>query len=266
MVRLGGQIACVPFAADAELVGETATFSSSGSDLVLATRLLQAALTRVLATGWNFPLRKLAPPTFVSRLPGRDLLEKALADRGEIRGLHVYPEYLLDVRRSGPVEYPGIIVGIKTRYEIEIPVSVLVQHDVPVAGRYVLTTSDSVPESPFQDPVARRRLRGIIEAVAGDELRLGTEEGAMTVKASEAWLEAHRDNFLDVLQAIAGTSYTRIIAALEAEAFKVTGAEGRMARTEEIADGLIRHSPLMIARGVHAESARQREAKAPLAG
>ena len=253
VARLGDQIVCVPFAADAELVGEPATFGTGGADLVLAARLLRAALTRALTRGWNFPLRKFAPPTFVSRLPGRDLLEKALAGQGGIDGLHVYPEYRLDVRRSGPVEYPGIIVGLKTRYEIESPVSDLVRRGVPVVGRYVLATSESVPEAPFQDPVARRRLCGIIEAVVGDELRLGTIGRTVGVQASEAWLEARRDNFLDVLQVLAGTSCTRIVAALETEAFKVTGAEGRMARTEEIADGLIRLGPLTIARGVQAD-------------
>ena len=252
VARVGDQIACVPFAADARLVGEPATFGTSGADLALAARLLQAALTRALTRGWKFPLRKFAPPTFVSRLPGRDLMEKALAGQHGIDGLHVYPEYRLDVRRSGPADQPGIIVGLKTRYEIETPVSELVRRGVPVAGRYVLTTSDAIPELPYQDPVARRRLCGVIEAIAGDELRLGTADGTAEVKATDAWLEARRDNFLDVLQVLSGTSYTAIASALEAEAFKVTGAEGRIARTEEIADGLIRLGPLTIACGVQA--------------
>jgi hypothetical protein len=250
VTRVSDQIVCVPFVADAERVGRPATFGTDAADLFLAARLLQAALTRTLTSRWLFPLRKFAPPTFVSRLPGRDLMEKALAGQHGIDGLHVYPEYRLDARCSGPTGHPGIIVGLKTRYEIEPPVSEFVRLGVPVVGRYVLATSDAAPEMPFQDPVARRRLSGIIEAVAGDELKLATAAGTVKVMASEAWLEARRDNFLDVLEAIAGNSHTRIACALDAEVFKVTGAEGRMKRTEEIADGLIKIGPLTIATDV----------------
>jgi len=253
VTRLGNQVLCVPFVEDAELVGEWARFGTGGTDLRLAAQLMQAAVTRALTTRWTFRLRKFAPPTFVSRLPGRDLMEKALAGQRGIAGLHVYPEYRLDVRCSGPGGQPGIIVGLKTRYEIAPPVSELARLGVPVVGRYVLTTSDVLRELPFQDPVARRRLCGVVEAVSGEELRVVTATGPMVVKASEAWLEARRDNFLDVLEVVAGTSYARIVNALAAEAFMLIGAEGRMARTEEIADGLIKLCPLTIANGVQAQ-------------
>jgi len=137
-------------------------------------------------------------------------MEKVLAGQRGIAGLHVYPEYRLDVRCSGPGGQPGIIVGLKTRYEIEPPVSELARFGVPVVGRYVLTTSGAHRELPFQDPVARRKLCGVVEGVSGDELRVVTATGAMVVKASEAWLEARRDNFLDVLEVVAGSSYARI--------------------------------------------------------
>jgi hypothetical protein len=183
-------------------------------------------------------------------------MEKALAGQRGITGLHVYPEYRLNVRRSGPTGQPGIIVGLKTRYEIAPSVSELVQLGVPMAGRYVLTRSDTTRELPFQDPVARRKLCGVIEAVVGDELRLVTATGTMAVKASEAWLEARRDNFLNVLEVVAGSSYTTIVNTLDREAFLLTGAEGRIARTEEIADGLIKLCPLKIANGAEAQIGR----------
>jgi hypothetical protein len=114
VIRLRSQIVCVPVAPDAETVGESTTFDTRGPNLALTAYLLQAALTRVLTEGWNFSLRKFDPLTFVSRLPNRDLMQKALKDRPAIEGLHVYPEYELDVRRSGPMGYPGIIVGLRS--------------------------------------------------------------------------------------------------------------------------------------------------------
>jgi len=227
VVRLRGRVVCVPFAADSEVVGEPAKFGTSGPDLALAAYLLQAKLTRVLTEGWKFSLRKVDPLTFVSRLPGRDLMEQALKGRHAVDGLHVYPEYLLDVRRSGPMGHSGIIVGLKTRYEIALPVSELVQLGVQVVGQYVLTAPDTVPERLFQDPVARRRLAGVIEAVAGDRLGLGTPDGRVEVAASQAWLELRRDNFLAVVETVAGTSAKMITDALEYQMFKLIGAEGR---------------------------------------
>lgn len=252
VIRLRDQVVCVPFVSDSELVGDPVTFGVGGPDLPLATYLLQAALMRVLTKRWKYSLRMFDPLTFVSRLPGRDLMEKALKGQRVIDGLHVYPEYRLDVRRSGPSGQPGIIVGLKTRYEVELPVSELVRHGLPVVGRYVLTTSDTTPERPFQDPAARRKLAGVVEAVADDHLALGTVTGTVEVAASDAWIEPRRDNFLAVVAAVAGAAYPRIADALDNEVFELIGAEGRLARTQEIADGLIKLGPLTIANGVQA--------------
>lgn len=228
VIRLRNQIVCVPAMQDAEIVGESATFDTGGPNLALTAYLLQAALTRVLTEGWHFSLRKFDPLTFVSRLPNRDLMQKALKGRPAIDGLHVYPEYELDVRRSGPMGYPGIVVGLKTRYEISMPVSELIELGVHVVGQYVLTESDSVLERPFQDPIARRRLAGVVESVGKDRVVLGTADGRVEVPASLAWLESRRDNFLAVVEAVTGTSATSITDALEYQVFTVTGAEGRI--------------------------------------
>lgn len=179
-------------------------------------------------------------------------MEKALKGQRVIGGLHLYPEYQLDVRCSGPSGQPGIIVGLKTRYEIELRVSELVRHGLSVVGRYVLTTSATTPERLFQDPAARRKLAGVVEAVADDRLILGTAAGTVEVAASDAWIEPRRDNFLAVVAAVAGAAYPRIADALDKEVFELTGAEGRLARTQEIADGLIKLGPLTIANGVQA--------------
>lgn len=252
VIRLRDQVVCVPVAPDAETVGEATRFDTRGPNLALTAYLLQAELTRVLTDRWRFSLRKFDPITFVSRRPNRDLMQKALKDRPIIEGLHVYPEYELDVRRSGPMGYPGIIVGLKTRYEISLPVSELIELGVRVVGQYVLTESDAVPERPFQDPIARRRLAGVVEAVAEDRLVLGTSNRRVEVPATQAWLESRRDSFLAVVEAATGASATSITDALEYQMFTLTGAEGRMARTQEIADGLIKLGPLTIANGIQA--------------
>jgi len=101
---------------------------------------VQASLVRTLASWMHFEMRRAGPPTFVSRAPGRDLIAQAAPGyEGELAGLHVWPQYRLDVRMIGPSGCPGIIVGIKTRYEIDIPVSDLLRRGVRVEGRYMLT-------------------------------------------------------------------------------------------------------------------------------
>jgi hypothetical protein len=50
-------------------------------------------------------------------------------------GLHVYPEYSLEVRRNGPLDQPGILVGLKSRSEIDWTVRDLLARRVDVVGR-----------------------------------------------------------------------------------------------------------------------------------
>ncbi len=98
-MRTGDEIACVPFVAEAPDVGRQATLDVQ-ENLKLAMRLAQASLIRTLI-GWNYKLRRFAPPTFVSRAPGRDLLALAAqGHEGELAGLHVYPQYCLDARKQ----------------------------------------------------------------------------------------------------------------------------------------------------------------------
>ena len=127
VVRAGGQIACVPLTAEAPAVGRQEVLDTR-KNLRLATRLVQASLVRTLAAWKHFEMRRAEPPTFMSRAPGGDLLAQAAQGyESELAGLHVWPQYRLDVRMSGPPGCPGIIVGIKTRYEIDIPVSDLLR-------------------------------------------------------------------------------------------------------------------------------------------
>jgi hypothetical protein len=59
VVRIGDEIACVPFAAEAPDVSRQATLDVQ-ENLKLAMRLAQASLIRTLI-GWNYKLRRFAP-------------------------------------------------------------------------------------------------------------------------------------------------------------------------------------------------------------
>ncbi|MEV6907225.1 hypothetical protein [Amycolatopsis sp. NPDC051071] len=122
VVRDRHDVVCVPLAQGAEQIGERRVIASTAGDVLLQPRLLEECLRRILTVEWKYLLRREYPVRFVSRLAGKDLVEQALG-RG-IDRLHVYPEYSLDVRRAGPREYPGVVIGRKARYEIDLPVDV----------------------------------------------------------------------------------------------------------------------------------------------
>lgn len=246
-------IGCVPFVAGAEAIGEPTEFGVDGKDLYLACHVLQAALARTL-TSWRFLLsrRPPGPVEFISRHASRDHVPRAAGGSAELDGLHVYPEYKLDVRRNGPRGLPGVIVGLKGRYEIDWTVGQLIERGVHVVGKYVVTSSEHGPDSPYDDPVRQRRLCGRIEDAKGSRLRLQTREGIADVAAEEVWLETSKDNFEEVLAVAAGPSYRDVSEKLAQELFTLTGAEGRMEHTQKFADWLIGLGRLAIADGVDA--------------
>lgn len=247
--RVGDQIACVPLAAEAPDVGKQEVLDTR-KNLELATRLVQASLVRTLAAWKHYELRRAAPPTFVSRGPGRDLLAQAAQSfECELAGLHVYPQYRLDVRMTGPSGCPGIIVGMKTRYEIDVPVGDLLRRGVHVEGRYVLTGAAS--QEGDRGVVAGRRAVGAVEAVDGDWLILRDAPDVQQVRAAEAWLEGRRDVVDDVVRALVGPAHAKIMESLDEAAFGLAGAEGRLGRIREIAAWLARRR-LVLASGLEA--------------
>jgi hypothetical protein len=164
-----------------------------------------------------------------------DLFQDTVQALGtELDGVHVYPQYSLRARATGPTGGPGIILGIKTRYEISLPVSELIRRGVHVPGRYILVEPDEL--DPRLDPVAARRLAGVIEAIAEGQLLLQDAPRSREVPADAAWLEGRRDVVHDVVHALAGTAAEGILNRLDKAAFGVTSAEGRLAKTCELAD------------------------------
>lgn len=249
VARAGGQIACVPLTAEAPAVGRQEVLDTR-KNLRLATRLVQASLVRTLAAWKHFEMRRAEPPTFVSRAPGRDLLAQAAQGyESELAGLHVWPQYRLDVRMSGPSGCPGIIVGIKTRYEIEIPVSDLLRRGVRVEGRYVLT--ETAGQGQDRGVAPGRHAAGAVDAPDGDWLILRDAPGVQQVRAEDAWLEGRRDIVEDVVRVLAGPAHVKIMESLDEAAFGLVGAEGRLGRISEIAAWLGRRG-LMLADGLEA--------------
>jgi hypothetical protein len=231
VTRAGDRIACVPFSNEAPSVGARAELDVR-DDRRIAARLVEEALVRdVLAP--RYKLRSLSPPKFVNR--ARDFFQEAARATGaELDGVHVYPQYSLSARATGPGGGPGIVLGVKTRYEISLPVSELIRRGVRVVGHYVLVDSDDELD-PRLDPLAARRLAGAIEAVTAGQLLLQDAPRSQNMPAGAAWLEGRRDVVHDVVHALAGTAADAILNRLDKLAFDVTGAEGRLSKTRELA-------------------------------
>lgn len=250
-----GQIACVPFVSGTKAEGEPQTFGTTGADLFIAAHLLQAALSRTMVSASQPFLLTRFPPgrvAFVSRSRHRDLMVPAAKGVAGLEGLHVYPEYSLEVRRRGPLDQPGVLVGLKSRFEIDWKVSDLLARRVDVVGKYILAVSDNSPLLPFEDPARRRRLCGQVERVDGGTMTVAGASGSVEVPASEVWLEPTKLNFADVLEVLAGASRQRVARRLDQELFTLVGAEGRISYTHKFADWLIKLGPLTIANGVKA--------------
>ena len=231
VTRAGDRIVCVPLSAEAPSVGRRAELDVR-EDRRITAHLVEEALVRDVLARW-YKFRSLNPPKFVNR--SHDLFQETVQALGtELDGVHVYPQYSLSARATGPTGGPGIILGIKTRYEISLPVSELVRRGVHVQGRYVLVDPDEL--DPRLDPLAARRLAGVIEAVTEGLLLLQDAPRGREVPADAAWLEGRREVVHDVVHALAGTAAEGILNRLDKAAFGVTGAEGRLAKTRELAD------------------------------
>ncbi|WP_030443103.1 argonaute/piwi family protein [Actinoplanes subtropicus] len=252
VARDRASIACIPIRDDADPVGTPTTFARREYK-ALTMRLVQEALLRSVL-GWDYQLRKRQPPVFVSRRPGKDLFGSVLRHPypPALDRLHVYPEYRLDARIIGPCDRPGIIVGLKTRYEIDMTVAQLLPLGLDVTGRYVLTTDDTAVPDPDMEAGALRHVVGAVDQVHDGKLLLRDAPAVSTVPTDRAWLESRLDVFQDVLTAIAGTDIARLLRELDQASFDLLGGYGRYEKTVEIAGRLIQRGPLHLAVGLTA--------------
>lgn len=246
--RTRGGIACIPLVDDADSPGTMTTFPSREYRR-LTMRLVQEAMLR-LVLEWGYKLRKRVPPTFVSRLPGKDLLTPIVRSRrhDDLRSLHVFPQWVLDSRAVGPSNRPGIVIGLKTRYEIDLTVAELIERGLSVEGLYVLAEDSAIETSPWMDRYASRRNVGAVNHIDGADLVLRDAPGIGRVPAAEAWLESRRETFATVMTTLAGADGSQITKELEQATFDLLGAFGRYDKTIEIAGRLARRGPLSIAR------------------
>jgi hypothetical protein len=246
VTRTGDQIACVPLSAESPAVGRP-TELDVREDRRIAAHLVEEALVRdVLSRWYNF--RSLSPPRFVNR--SHDIFQETVQVPGtKLEGVHVYSQYSLSARATGPTGGPGIILGIKTRYEISLTVSELVRRGVHVVGRYVIVDPDEL--DPRLDALAARRLAGVIEAVTGGKLLLQDAPQGREVPGDAAWLEGRREVVHDVVHVLAGTAAEGILNRLDKATFAVTGAEARLAKTRELA-GWFGRGHLNLAAGLAA--------------
>ena len=250
--RDGDRVVCVPVVADAPEVGTQEKFVI-GDNRALAMRLVREALVGEVVA-MRYKLSAFARPSFVSRYPQQDLIAQSAGDqRGTLGAVHLYPEYRLDARVSGPGQQPGIIVRLKTCCEIDLTVAELIGLGVDVEGRYVLAETGEVPFNSDLDEHVYRRLAGAVESVRDGRLCLRDAPVLAEVEAGRAWLEGRRDNLLDVMAALTGGRHARVLEMLEEARFGLLGADGRLNRVTALARRLAESGPLKIANGVHVE-------------
>lgn len=252
VARDADRIVCVPLTADAREVGAQEKFAISDFRY-LTMRLVREALIGEI-TAMRYKLRSFKRPGFVSRYSRQDLLAQCAGDlRDTLAGLQVYPQFHLDARISGPSLKPGIVVGLKTKYEIDLTVEELIGRGLDVHGRYVLARTGEVPFHPDLDEHAYRRLAGAVESVRAGQLHLRDAPVMTEVSAGEAWLEGRLDVFRDVVALLTGGRHGPLLERLDEAAFALTGAEGRLARITALATRLAEAGPLPVAVGVEVE-------------
>jgi len=250
--RDGDRIVCVPFVPKAPEVGEQEKFAIS-DHRELTMRLVREALVREVIA-MRYKLRSFSRPSFISRYARHDLLIPCAGTHREaLARVHVYPQYTLDTRTSGPSEQPGIMVGLKTRSEIDLTVADLIELGVAMEGRYVLAETGEVPFNPDLDDRAYRRLVGAIDSIHDGRLYLRDTRNVTEVDAGGAWVEARRETFHDVVAALTGGQHARVLEMLEEEKYGLTGADGRLNRITALANRLAERVPLKIANGVEVE-------------
>ncbi len=250
--RDGDRIVCVPLLPDAPEVGDREKFAISDHRWLTMGLVKEALIREVIAM--NYKLGGFARPSFVSRYRQQDLVAQCAGDQREaLAGVHVYPEYRLDTRTSGPSAQPGVIVGLKTRYEIDLTVADLVRHGVAVLGRYVLAETGEVAFHPDLDEHVYRRLAGAIESMRDGRLYLRDAPVLSDVDADRAWVESRRETFQEVVATLTGGRHGRVLELLEEAKFGLTGAEGRLARVSALARRLVETGRLTIAPGLAVE-------------
>jgi hypothetical protein len=191
--RRGRDVVDVPLLGR-EPVGSRTTLALAGKERDVASRLITSALIKALTDTWGYRLRSFSPPSFVSRLGGRDLLPQAVP--GAPSWMHVYPEYRLTVRGEGPNRLPGVIIGLKTSNEIDAPLAELAGLVDPPGSEVLAQVRE--PE-PCEDALSCRKNVGVVRAVRGTAATVETRNGPEEYSLMALFLAARRETFDAVL-------------------------------------------------------------------
>lgn len=252
--RKGGDIACIPLSPDTPSLGAERTFDARDNP-GLVRKLVQEAILRFLVHR-RISLSGYDPPSFVARGADRDLLSKAAGQRhaDKINWIHVFPEYALGPTVLYPRNRPpivGVQVNFWTHAEVDPAVAELIDRGLDMRGRYVLVVRDldHTPD-PRRDPLTGRRLAGRIVGVEDSLLLLDDAPEIDRVPATEAWLEPRRENLEACIAASGVPDVADVVHRLEEEIFQLTGAKGRLERSEEIAAWLQQRGALPLADGL----------------
>jgi hypothetical protein len=245
------QIAAIPIAPDAPAIGELTTFDLRQSSALVA-HLAQEALIRYLVT-WDYRLAGFNPPSFVVRQPQRDLLAWAVGDSAQaVPWLHVYPRYTLDCRivhgRGGP--QLGVLVGVRTRREIDSTAADLIDMGMDMRGCYVLTDDGALLRDLRRDPITRRRTEGRVQAIVGNQLILSDAPRLSELRADNAWPEARLETFAAAVRVSGVPDPEGVLYRLDQAVFDLVGAKGRYQRLIEIGEWLKHRGPLVLANGL----------------
>lgn len=84
---------------------------------------------------------------------------------------------------KAPLGRPGVVIGLKTRYEIDMTVAELVERSVDVNGLYVLAEDDTTPQLPHMDRYVSLRTIGAIDSIDGCELVLRDAPNVTRIEA-----------------------------------------------------------------------------------
>lgn len=251
--RHGSLVRLVELRDGVRRIGDPVTLDVPGAGSTVAARLLQEALKRVVTDHWGFLLMRRSPPVFVSRLAKRDLLGDVHAGLSAAQAFHVYPEYTLDGRYVRATRGFGVLLGLKTRFEMDLSCFDLLRLGLDCNGRYVMT-AEGVEPFPHQDPRYARRLLGIVRGVDGEALRVEVGSGVIEQHlAADLWLETRRDTFEQALRLALGRDVGDVLGHLEKGMYELTGGQGRLDASRRIARQLAGRGPLTLARGLQAE-------------
>ncbi|MBD8554581.1 hypothetical protein IFT84_08560 [Rhizobium sp. CFBP 8762] len=124
----------------------------------------------------------------------------------------------------------GLVCETKLKSFINAPCSVLLEHEIPIVGRYVTV------RMPASDPrvLPRLRLVGKVVSKEGDILTLSDNaEGFETVNASEAYLEPRREIMEDCVNRLLGRSARGVLDEAERQAALFHSGPGRQGQIAE---------------------------------